>query len=136
MNSIGVNTRTLPDMQAADFIHLGKPQDAIESLKGATYELGYVADYMPMYLRGLAYLRMVDGTRATAEFQKIIDHRALHPSSPRASLAKLGLARARVLSHDTGGAKIAYQNFFALWNEADPDIPILKQAKAEYTKLQ
>ena len=131
-----VNTRTLPDMQAADFIHLGKPQDAIESLKGATYELGYVADYMPMYLRGLAYLRMVDGTRATAEFQKIIDHRALHPSSPRASLAKLGLARARVLSHDTVEAKIAYQNFFALWNEADPDIPILKQAKAEYAKLQ
>src|SRR5207248_10287723 len=109
-----VNTRTLPDIRAAEAIRRGSPQKAIESLKTATYELGTIADYMPTYLRGLAYLKMADGSKAAAEFQKILDHRAIHPSSPRVSLAKLGLARAHELSHDASGAKFAYQDFFAL----------------------
>ena len=99
------------------------------------YETGMGADFMPTYLRGLAYLQMADGTKAAVEFQKIRDHRAIHPSSPRVSLATLGLARARVLSHDMAGAKTAFQDFFVLWKDADSDIPILKQAKAEYAKL-
>jgi len=78
---------------------------------------------------------MADGTKAAAEFQKILDHRAMHSSSPRVPLAKLGLARARGLSHDSAGAKIAYQDFFALWKDADPEIPILKQARAAYAVL-
>jgi tetratricopeptide (TPR) repeat protein len=135
-DSTWVNTRTLPDIRAAEAIRRGKPQESVEILKAATYELGQVADYMPAYVRGLAYLRMGDGAKAAAEFQKIIDHRAIHPSSPRVSLAKLGLARAQALSHDTGRAKIAYQDFLTLWKDADPEIPILKEAKAEYAKLQ
>jgi len=130
-----VRTRMLPDIRAAEAIHRRQPHDAIEALKAAIYEMGLAADFMPTYLRGLAYLQMADGSKAAAEFQEILDHRAIHPSSPRVSLAKLGLARARELSHDTTGAKIAYQDFFALWKDADTEIPILKQAKAEYASL-
>jgi len=99
------------------------------------YEMGMGADFMPTYLRGLAYLQIRDGSKAAAEFQKIVDHRAMHSSSPRVSLAKLGLGRAHGLSHDSAGAKVAYQDFLALWKDADPEIPILKQAKKEYAVL-
>ena len=131
-----VNTRTLPDIRAAEELRGGHPERAIEFLKDATYELGIIADYMPTYLRGLAYLKIKDGPKAAEEFQKILDHRAMHPSSPRVSIAKLGLARARQLSHDNVRAKVAYQDFFALWKDADPDIPVLQQAKAEYATLK
>jgi hypothetical protein len=77
-----------------------------------------------------------DGTAAAAEFQKFIDHRALVAYFPWGALARLGLARAYALQGDTAKAKTAYQDFLTLWKDADPDIPILKQAKAEYAKLQ
>jgi eukaryotic-like serine/threonine-protein kinase len=76
------------------------------------------------------------GGAATAEFQKILEHPGVVLNEPIGALAHLGLARAYVLSGDTAKAKSAYQDFFALWKEADPDIPILKEAKAEYAKLQ
>jgi ATP/maltotriose-dependent transcriptional regulator MalT len=79
---------------------------------------------------------MHDGAAAAREFQKFLDHRGLVVNYPLASLAHLGLARAYALSGDTAKAKAAYQDFLALWKNADPDIPILKQAKAEYAKLQ
>jgi predicted Zn-dependent protease len=90
----------------------------------------------PVYLRGQAYLRAQQGGNAAQEFQKILDHRGITGNSPVVPLAHLGLARAYALSGDTAKAKAAYQDFFALWKDADPDIPILKQAKAEYAKLQ
>ena len=90
----------------------------------------------PPYVRGQAYLAVRHGNEAAAEFQKFIDHRTIVANSPLASLARLGLARAYVLQHDTAKARTVYQDFLALWKDADPDIPILKQAKAEYAKLQ
>ena len=76
------------------------------------------------------------GREAAAEFQKILDHRGIVVSDPIGALARLELGRAYALSGDKTKAKSAYQDFLALWKDADPDIPILKQAKAEYAKLQ
>ena len=90
----------------------------------------------PAYLRGQAYLSVHSGTAASREFQKILDHRGLVLNFPLGALAHLGIARAYVLSGDAAKSRTAYQDFFALWKDADPDIPILKQAKAEYAKLQ
>jgi hypothetical protein len=90
----------------------------------------------PVYLRGQAYLLARQGKEAAVEFQKIIDHRGIVLNFPLAALAHLGLGRAYAMASDTAKARTAYQDFFALWKDADPDIPILKQAKAEYAKLQ
>ena len=88
------------------------------------------------YLRGQAYLNQHKGADAAAEFQKILDHRGWQPASPLYPLAHLGLARAAALSGDTTKARTAYQDFFALWKDADPDIPILQEARREYEKLE
>jgi hypothetical protein len=69
------------------------------------------------------------------EFQKVLDHKAAFGASPYVSLARLGLARGLVLSGDAAKARIAYQDFFTVWKDADADIPILKEARAEYAKL-
>jgi hypothetical protein len=90
----------------------------------------------PVFVRGEAYLVGHKGSEAAAEFRKILDHRGLVLNQPIGALAHLGLGRAYVLLGDTGKAKAAYQDFLTLWKDADPDIPILKQAKAEYAKLQ
>jgi eukaryotic-like serine/threonine-protein kinase len=87
-------------------------------------------------LRGLAYLVQHQGAAAALEFQKILDHRGLVGSSLQGAFAHLGLARAYLTAGDTLRAKAAYQDFLALWKDADPDIPVLKEAKAEYAKLQ
>ena len=76
-----------------------------------------------------------DGSRAAAEFQKFIDHRGLVANFPWGALARLGLARAYTMQGDTAKAKAAYQDFLTLWKDADPDVPIYKQAKAEYARL-
>jgi hypothetical protein len=90
----------------------------------------------PVFVRGEAYLAAHKGSEAAAEFQKILDHRGLVLNQPIGALAHLGLGRAYVLQGDIPKGKAAYQDFLALWKDADPDIPILKQAKAEYAKLQ
>ena len=117
------------------------PAKAIERLRAAQpYELGNpsptVGPLSPIYFRGYILLAAGQAKEAAAEFQKIIDHRGIVLNSPIGALAYLGLARGRAASGDTAGARTAYQDFFALWKDADPDIPILKQAKAEYAKLQ
>lgn len=113
------------------------PEQAIETLRAATpYEMGVLEGMFPVYVRGRAYLQAKRGADAAAEFQKIIDHRGIAPVGLEHSLAKLGLGRAYVMSGDTAKAKAAYQDFFALWKDADPDVPILKEAKAEYEKLK
>jgi len=91
---------------------------------------------VPVYLRGETYLALGDGQRAATEFQKFIDHRGVVANFPWGALARLGLARAYALQGDNAKARAAYQDFLTLWKDADPDIPILKQAKAEYAKLQ
>jgi serine/threonine protein kinase len=90
----------------------------------------------PPYVRGQTYLALHQGKEAAAEFQKFIDHRTIVASSPLAALARLGLARAYAVQGDSAKARGAYQDFLTLWKDADPDIPILKEAKAEYAKLQ
>ena len=90
----------------------------------------------PVYVRGQAQLAAHNGTAAAAEFQKFLDHRGIVLNFPLGALARLNLARAYAVSGDTNKSRTAYQDFFALWKDADPDIPILKQAKEEYAKLQ
>jgi tetratricopeptide (TPR) repeat protein len=113
--------------------------EAISALEPARkYEFGVgpgSANFWPVYLRGLAFLRMQDGTKAATEFQKILDHRGANAVNLLYPLARLNLARAYALQGDTPKARTAYQDFFALWKDADPDIPILMQAKAEYAKF-
>jgi eukaryotic-like serine/threonine-protein kinase len=115
---------------------------AIEALQpAASYELGSPPSVIslalyPVYVRGEAYLAGRRGSEAAAEFQKILDHRGIVWNSPIGALAHLQLARAYALQGDTAKARAAYQDFLALWKDADPDIPILKQAKAEFAKLQ
>ena len=87
-------------------------------------------------MRGEAYLSTQKGNEAAAEFQKILDHRGIVLNEPIGALAHLQIGRAYVLQGDTAKARAAYQDFLTLWKDADPDIPILKQAKAEYAKLK
>jgi serine/threonine protein kinase/tetratricopeptide (TPR) repeat protein len=126
--------------QSAIELHRNQPQKALAVLESALpYELGAGpngANYFPIYFRGAAYLKTGDGSKALLEFQKILDHRGIDPISAFYPLAHLGAARAYVLQKDTAHARTAYQDFFGTWKDADPDIPILKQAHAEYEKLQ
>ena len=116
----------------------------VEALQAATpYELGgrgenggFVLSMYPVYVRGQAYLASHQGNESAAEFQKILDHRGVVVNAPIGALAHLGLARAYAVQGDTAKAKAAYQDFLTLWKEADPDIPILIAAKAEYAKLR
>jgi DNA-binding winged helix-turn-helix (wHTH) protein/tetratricopeptide (TPR) repeat protein len=132
----------LPTIRAAVALERKDPKRAIELLKDtSTIELGQAPSSLniflcPAYIRGEAYLMLHDGNRATAEFQKFIDHRGVVVNFPWGALAGLGLARAYALQGDTAKAKAAYQDFLTLWKDADPDIPILIAAKAEYAKLQ
>jgi len=89
-----------------------------------------------VYLRGEAYLAMHDGNRAAGEFQKFGDHPRLVSTFPWGALARLQLARACALQSDTASACGVYKNFLVLWKDADPDVPVLRQAKAEYARLQ
>jgi len=88
-----------------------------------------------VYLRGEAFLKLGQGTAAAAEFQKMLAHRGRLANSPLGALAHLQLARAHALSNDKAKAKSEYQDFFALWKAADPDVPVLRQARTEYAKI-
>jgi tetratricopeptide (TPR) repeat protein/predicted Ser/Thr protein kinase len=133
----------LPTVRALMAINLGNTAKAIEILEATRpYELGSPSNISmslslyPVYVRGLAYLSAKQGTQAVTEFQKVLTHRGIVQTEPIGSLAQLGLARAYALQGDAVKARAAYQDFLTLWKDADPDIPILKQAKAEYAKLQ
>ena len=131
-----INSIFLPTTRARLEIERGNPSKAIELLRAASpYEFGGVARVLPTYVRGLAYLKARQGPEASAEFQKILDHRGVCMTAPECTLSHLQLGRARAISGDNAGARTAYQDFFALWKDADPDVPILKEAKAEYAKL-
>ncbi|HEV2385749.1 MAG TPA: serine/threonine-protein kinase [Candidatus Acidoferrales bacterium] len=130
----------VPAIHAAIALDRNAPAQAITSLQAASpYELGQPANFnlnlYPVYVRGLAYLAAHQSPQAAAEFQKILDHPGVVLNEVIAPLAHLGLARADALSGDKAGARKAYQDFFALWQHADPGIPVLQQAKAEYARL-
>jgi tetratricopeptide (TPR) repeat protein len=134
-----LNTRDLPSIRAIIDLKRGDPAKAVERLKAAApYELGGPGPggLFSIYLRGQAYLQAGASMEAAAEFQKIIDHPGVAPSSPLHALTHLALGQARKLAGDTAAARRAYQDFLALWKDADPDLPILREAKAEYAKLE
>jgi tetratricopeptide (TPR) repeat protein/class 3 adenylate cyclase len=132
----------LPMARAGLALTTGNAANAVAALTVASpYELGHTNNdftfaLYPVYLRGESYLAAKDGSAAITEFQKILDHSGVVGNEPIGALAHLGLGRAFALSGDSTKAKTAYQDFFALWKNADPDVPILKEAKAEYAKLQ
>jgi len=134
----------LPTINAAIELSRGNSSQALVYLEAAApYELGsppplQEGTLYPAYLRGQAYLLAHNGTAAAAEFQKLVDHRGIVLNFVTGSLAHLQIGRAYAIAGDPAKAKAAYQDFFSLWKDADPDpdIPILKEAKAEYAKLQ
>ena len=127
----------LPQTRARLDLQRGNSGKAIEELRPAEWsQLGFIELGVPVYLRGLAYLQNKQGAEAAAEFQNILDHRGALGPWPYWTLAKLGLGRALTLIGDPARARTAYQDFFTLWKDADPNIPILNQARAEYEKLK
>lgn len=142
-----VNKIMLPVVRAAVEMKRSNPLKAVELLRpAAPYELGSnaAASYHQLasataftvcYLRGEAYLQARSGTGAVAEFQKILDHRGVGPVSPHSVLAHLGLARAYALMGNTAKSRHAYQDFLELWKDADPDTPILQEARTELAKV-
>jgi eukaryotic-like serine/threonine-protein kinase len=132
----------LPAIRGILAVRRGNAQEAIENLRGiSSHELltlGYESQspLVPVYVSSQAYLAAHQGADAAAEFQMVIDHVGLVGNAPIGALAHVGLGRAYALAGDTARARTAYQDFLTLWKDADPDIPILKQAKAEYAKLK
>jgi Flp pilus assembly protein TadD len=136
-NHTALNFASIPATLGATEIRNGHFAAAIRILDGsAPYDFCEFASLSPIYIRALAYLRMKDANRAAAEFQKIIDHSGVTVLSQRHALAVLGLARALNLKSDFAGSKRAYEKFLSLWSSADEDMPELRKAKLEYTKLQ
>ncbi len=134
----------LPTLQAKLALLRSNPQQALEVLGvAAPYELGLPAigfynwpNLYPAYVRGEAYLAVHQGNEAAAEFQKILDHRGIVLNELIGALAHLQIGRAYAMQGDTAKSRAAYQDFLTLWKDADLDVPILKQAKVEYAKLQ
>ncbi len=132
----------LPTIRAQLALSHHDSSKAIEALEAAAYEAGTASivlrflSFYPVYVRGEAYLAAYQGSEAAAEFQKILDHRGIVLNEPIGALAHLQLGRAYAMQGDTAKAKAAYQDFLALWKDADSDIPILIAAKTEYAKLQ
>ena len=134
-----------PVLRAVAALERGKPADSVERLQIALpYELAvnglnfsqfYLGGLHSAYVRGEALVAAHRYADAVAEFQKILNHRGIVGADPIGALAHLQLGRAFALSGDQNKAKAAYQDFLTLWNDADPHIPILRQAKAEYAKL-
>lgn len=138
-----VQVNYLPTIQGAIALQKGSPQKALDVLATAPYEMGVVPFWSslvnfslyPVYVRGEAYLAEHQGAAAAAEFEKILAHPGIVLNEPIGAVAHLQLARAFAMQGDMVKAKAAYQDFLNLWKNADPDVPILKQANAEYAKL-
>jgi hypothetical protein len=125
-----------PVVGGASAIVRGQYADAVARLKDASdYELGTVATLVPVYLRGIAYLGLKDGVNAAEQFQRVLDHRGTDPFGSVCALAQLGLARALAVQGKSAAASAAYQAFFTSWNGADPDLPMLEQARTEAQSL-
>ena len=134
----------LPVLRGVLALNQHQPSKAIELLQGGSgYELGtprsnlqgFFGALYPVYVRGEAYLAAGQGADAVAEFQKILDHRGIVVSDIIGALAHSQIARAYVKIGDTTKAESGYRDFLTLWKDADPDIPILRQAKTEYAQL-
>jgi len=129
----------LPTMRASIALQRNNPQDAIAALDAALpYELGsqFFGQVYPIYVRGLAYLKAKQGQPAAAEFNKILSHRGITKNSPLGALAQLQLARAQAMNGDTPAARRSYQDFLSSWKQADAELKLFQQARAEYEKLK
>ena len=127
----------LPTIHAQLALSHGNFSRSITALGTAVpYELGAGGVLYPVFVRGQVYLASRQGNEAATEFQKILDHRGIVVNDPIGALGHLQIGRAYAMQGDTAKGKTAYQDFLTLWKDADPDIPILKQAKAEYAKLE
>jgi hypothetical protein len=131
----------LPTINGAIEAGKNNSSQALVDLEPAVpYELGWGGSFInylyPAYVRGQAQLMAHNGAAAASEFQKVLDHRGIVVNFVTGSLAHLQIGRAYAMQGDTAKAKVAYKDFLTLWKDADSDIPILKQAKAEYAKLQ
>jgi predicted Zn-dependent protease len=124
---------TIPTVKAIVALHHDQPKKAIDLLDGAM--VYGRANTGLLYARGMTYLEAKQGAQAVQEFQRVVDMRSIN-MDPITSLAKLGLARAYAVEGDKTNSRMAYQDFLALWNNADPDVPLLKQVKAEYATVQ
>lgn len=131
----------LPTIKATIELKKGNSSRALAYLQSTSpYELGQAGMFInflyPVYVRGQSYLAARNGTAAVAEFRKMLDHRGIVQNFITGQIARLQIGRAYCMSGETAKAKAAYEDFFSLWKQADPDIPIYQQAKAEYAKLQ
>jgi tetratricopeptide (TPR) repeat protein len=129
----------LPTIRAAIELHKGQPARAIEILQAALPYDSTGEEFFGLYsayLRGLAYLRLGQGRKAAAEFQKMVDHPGLMQDLITGPLSHLQLGRAQAMTGDKAAARKSYQDFLTIWKDADPDLPIYQQAKAEYARLQ
>ncbi|MGH9702581.1 MAG: tetratricopeptide repeat protein, partial [Candidatus Acidiferrales bacterium] len=135
-----VNSYFRPVVLGLIALQRNNPAEAISAVEPyRKYAMGSGPDlpvYWFWYVRGQAFLRQKDGAKAAAEFQTILDHRGLEPTSELYPLAQLNMARAYAMQGDMTKARTAYQDFFALWKDADEDLPVLREAKAEYGKLK
>jgi len=132
-----LNGYWLPAIEAAVELRRGRGDNAVKLLEPASpYELSGAGPLYPAYIRGEAYIKLGDAQHALAEFQKLLDHRGIVLNFVTGSLAHLQIGRAYAMHGDTAKARAAYKDFLTLWKDADPDIPILKQTKAEYAKVQ
>ena len=135
----------LPTLHALFFLSTGDAVAALQSLRSASrFDLalgglgfyGYFGALYPIYVRGMAYLAAGQPPEAVGEFQRILDHRSIVLVDPMDAMARLQLARALALSGDPVKAKSAYDDLFVLWKNADPDLPVVKEARAEYARLK
>jgi hypothetical protein len=127
---------SIPVTSAAAALRQGAPARAIELLEQVRrYDHAPSAEFWPAYLRGEAYLQLKEATAAATEFQGILAHRGEVPASVLYPLARLGLARALAMAGDAS-ARTAYEDFVSRWNGADPDLPVLKDARAELSRLR
>jgi tetratricopeptide (TPR) repeat protein len=130
---------SLPTIRAAVKLRQGNPAAAIELLRPATkYELAQDLPFdnlYPAYIRGLAYLQMKEGSLAAPEFQKLIDHPGIVGDFVTGAIAHLQLGRAQAMTGDYAAARKSYEEFLILWRDADPGLPVYKEAKAEYAAL-
>jgi eukaryotic-like serine/threonine-protein kinase len=134
-----VNLYGMATVRAAIQLSQNNPAKAVRDLEVTSrYDLAQTVapPLLPVYVRGQAFLALHQGREAAAEFQKFMDYPGAVGNNPIGAVARVGLARAYAMQGDTAKARAAYEEFFSLWKDADPDIPILKQAKAEYSKLQ
>jgi eukaryotic-like serine/threonine-protein kinase len=128
------------EVRAIQQLDRNQPAEAVQTLEAIrSYEFGTgprAIGPTPTFIRGTAYLKLHDGAKAAAEFQRVLDHRGASSWSIEYPLSQLNLGRAYAMQSDAAKARTAYQDFFALWKDADPDVPILKTARVEYAKLE